>query len=74
MSVLAEAGHESLKSTYNENSVCYPLKVSKDPAQIETVFKEEDLDIIDVYGTSQTKENVLKTISIPPFIDPKYLG
>ena len=74
MSVLAEAGHESLKSTYNENSVCYPLKVSKDPAQIETVFKEEDLDIIDVYGTSQTKENVLKTISIPPFIDEKYLG
>lgn len=74
MAVMTKGDHEQLKSTYNENSVFYPMKVSKESSQIETIFKEEDLGIMDVYGTSQTKKNVLRVTAIPPFIDPKYIG
>lgn len=74
MSILANSDHESLKSTFNENSVFYPLRVSKSPNQIETIFKEEDLGLMDVYGTSQTKENILKVVAVLPFMDPKYFG
>lgn len=74
MAVMTKGDHEQLKSTYNENSVFYPMKVSKEQSQIETIFKEEDLGIMDVYGTSQTKKNVLRVTAIPPFIDPKYIG
>ena len=63
-----------MKSTFNENSVFYPLRVSKSPNQIETIFKEEDLGLMDVYGTSQTKENILKVVAVLPFMDPKYFG
>ena len=74
MAILAKSGHESLKSTFNENSVFYPMRVTRNPGIHETIFKEEDLQLLDVYGTSQTKKNILKVVGVPPFIDPKYLG
>lgn len=74
MSILSNSDHESLKSTFNENSVFYPLKVSSGPGFHEALFKEEDLGLMDVYGTSQTKENILKVVAVLPFMDPKYFG
>jgi len=72
MSVLAKTGQDGIKSTYNEHMALYPLKVGK-VEEIETIFFEDSIGIQDPYGTSQTS-NVLKILSIPPFIDKKYLG
>lgn len=74
MSILSNSDHESLKSTFNENSVFYPLRVSAAPGFHEALFKEEDLGLMDVYGTSQTKKNILKVVAVLPFMDPKYFG
>lgn len=49
-----------------------PLKVGKTD-EIETIFFEDSIGLQDPYGTSQTS-NVLKILSIPVYIDPKYLG
>ena len=72
MSVLHKSDQDGIKSTYNENMVFYPLKVGKTDEK-ETIFFEDSLGLQDPYGTSQT-DNVLKIQSIPPFIDPDYLG
>jgi len=72
MSVLAKTGQDGIKSTYNENMAFYPLKVGKTD-EIETIFFEDSIGLQDPYGTSQTS-NVLKILSIPVYIDPKYLG
>ncbi len=71
---MSSGDYDSIKSTYSEHCVFNPLKVSKDPSRIEMIFFEEDMDVTDIFGTSQTKKNILRTKSVPPFIDPKYLG
>ena len=74
LNIMSSGDYDSIKSTYSEHCVFNPLKVSKDPSRIEMIFFEEDMDVTDIFGTSQTKKNILKTKSVPPFIDPKYLG
>lgn len=74
MTVLSKGDHDSIKSTYSEHCVFNPLKVANDPSQVETIFLEEDLDYTDIFGTSQTKTNILRSKGVPAFIDPKYLG
>jgi hypothetical protein len=74
MTVLAQGDHDSIKSTYSEHCVFNPLKVANDPSQVETIFLEEDLDYTDIFGTSQTKTNILRSKGVPAFIPPEYLG
>lgn len=74
MTVLAQGDHDSIKSTYSEHCVFNPLKVANDPSQVESILLEEDLEYTDIFGTSQTKTNILRSKGVPAFISPSFLG